>query len=76
MTSKKPLTSESRSDAASDSNLNLGKLEHQMTCADCGATWRVTPELMFAGDDWLNCPNCSPAQEKDRIVSVERTKSD
>lgn len=36
-----------------------------LTCADCGATWTVTPADMMVGDEWVTCPSCS---------NVERTE--
>ncbi|MBX5446848.1 hypothetical protein [Sphaerobacter sp.] len=35
-----------------------------LTCADCGTTWSVSPSDILAGDAWVTCPVCANADRK------------
>lgn len=35
-----------------------------LTCADCGTTWSVSPTDILAGDTWVTCPTCANAERE------------
>lgn len=59
-----PFPARRERDDPADSDARAGgasPITIELTCADCGTRWSITPFDILAGDDWIRCPNCSRA---------------